>query len=1003
MAGVHLERAFEEAIEGHLLDNGWIKADPADYSVALGLDPTQLFAFISAAQSKEWSRLVDRRGNDADLTRQRFLERVSAELQSRGTIDVVRRGVVDMGVKIQLAIFRPAHGLTPEIQRLYTQNRLTVTRQLHFSAANPDLSIDTVLGLNGLPVMTAELKNQLTGQTTEDAIRQYRADRDPRELLLARRAIAHFAVDQDVVYLTTKLEGERTVFVPFNQGHAGGKGNAPNPVGYRTAYLWERVWQRDAWLELLSRFAQTIDIVDPKTKRRERVVVHPRYQQWDAVRLLVADVGAKGAGQRYLIQHSAGSGKSNTIAWTAHRFATLHDAQDRKVFDKVIVISDRINLDQQLQAVVHQFEQVVGAVRKIEHSSDELAKALIDPGVQIIVTTLQKFPFVVGKVADLGRKRFAVLIDEAHSSQTGESAKALKAVLGAGSEEAALLRAEQDDAREEAEADPDEAIIRAVAARGVQPNLTYVAFTATPKQRTLELFGTKDAEGKLRAFHLYSMRQAIEEGFILDPLQNYVTYKTYWKVAKKVADEDPIVDRARAAASIAKYVSLHPANFAQRAELIVEQVRRETLTRIGGRAKAMVVTRSRLHAVRMKQAIDRYISEKSYDVRAAVAFSGTVEADGLKYTEAGMNGFGIKQLPREFVAQEPDPERPGQARERFHILVVAEKYQTGYDEPLLHTMFVDKRLDGLKAVQTLSRLNRTAPGKADTFVLDFANEASEIQESYKPYYDATLTQPTDPNVLFNRKDDIEDFAVINAADIKGFARAFAKGGPGAHAKLHGYTDLARERFKALPIEQRDEFRSALHAYVRLYAFLGQIVPFAEVALEELYLYAKALLQRLPEDRVAALDLGEDVVLTHLRTELTGKHTLSLDQGQEELPGFRGEGRGKQHEPTKSPLSEVIQLLNERFGTALTSTDELYFQQIVDSMATDQQVAELARVNTLENFRLGFESSFEAKVIDRREANEAIFERLMDDQEFAGAVKRALAKIVYEKVNEPKRP
>ncbi|MDE3111726.1 MAG: type I restriction endonuclease subunit R [Chloroflexota bacterium] len=998
---VHKEIRFEEAIEAHLLANGWIKANPADYSVALGLDPVQLFGFINATQAKEWSRLVERRGGDAAQARQKFLERVVAELHSRGMIDVLRRGVMDTGVQIQLAIFRPAHGLTAEIQRLYAQNRLTVTRQLHFSEANPDLSLDTVLSLNGLPICTAELKNHFTNQTVEHAMRQYRQDRDPRELIFSDRTIAHFAVDQDVVYMTTRLEGESTEFVPFNQGHAGGKGNPPNPLGYRTGYLWEETWQRDNWLELLSRFVQTVEVIDKKTKHRDRHMIHPRYHQWNAVRKLVSHVDANGVGHRYLIQHSAGSGKSNTIAWAAHRFATMHDANDQKRFDRVIVISDRVNLDQQLQDTVHQFEQVVGAVRKIEHSSDELAHALTEPGVQIIVTTLQKFPFVIDKVAGLGKGRYAILIDEAHSSQTGESAKALKAVLGAGSEEAALLQAEQDDAKEEAEADPDEEIIRAIAARGVQPNLTYVAFTATPKQRTLELFGTKNADGKLEAFDLYSMRQAIEEGFILDPLTNYVTYKTYWKVAKRIAEQDPIVDRARAAASIAKYVSLHPANFAQRAELIVEQVRRETLTKIGGRAKAMVVTRSRLHAVRMKQAIDRYISEKGYDVRALVAFSGTVETDGLKYTEAGMNGFGIKQLPAEFVSQEPDPRRPGQLREKFHILVVAEKYQTGYDEPLLHTMFVDKKLDGLRAVQTLSRLNRPAPGKVDTFVLDFANEPDDIQEAYKPYYDVTLTQPTDPNVLYNRNDDVMDAGVIDRADVDEFVRVLTKGGANAHPKLVGLTERARERFKALSKDDRDEFRSALQAYCRLYTFLGQIVPFADKDLEKLYLYGKFLLTRLEREAAGALDLGKDVVLTHLRTELKGTHDLSLQKGQVELPGFRGEGRGKEHEPTRSPLSEIIQLLNERFGTALTSTDELYFQQIIESMAADENVAELARVNTLENFRIGFDSSFEAKVIDRREANEAIFERLMDNQEFADVVKRALAQIVYERVRDQK--
>lgn len=981
---VHKEVAFEEAIENELLAGGWERGRLQDYDALRALDTAQLVGFIQETQPKEWARVVALRGGSEQLAREQFLDRLVSELDAKGTFEVLRRGVADLGVTVKLAFFRPAHGLTPELERLYEANRLTVVRQLPYQPETHE-PLDLALFVNGIPVATCELKNPLTGQNVQHAMKQYREDRDPRATLLSRRAIVHFAVDPDEVQLTTRLAGKATRFIPFNRGHDGGAGNPPNPNGHRTSYLWEAVWERHAWLDLFARFIQ-FEPPDPKNRQARRGVIFPRYHQWDAVRKITAHTGESGPGQRYLIEHSAGSGKSNTIAWLGHRLASLHNEQDEKVFDKIVVISDRVTIDSQLQDTIYQFDHTPGVVEKIDQDSKQLAAALASQQAQVIVTTLQKFPFVVDKVADLPARRYAVIIDEAHSSQTGEAAHKLKIALGAGASDAQVLEAaEAEDRSTEEERDPDELVLRSVARRGRQANISYYAFTATPKHKTLVLFGTPGEDRKLHAFHLYPMRQAIEEGFILDVLRNYITYRTYFRLAQKVAQDDPELDRAKAAAAIAKYVTLHAENLDQKAEVIVEHFGRVTAAKIGGRAKAMVVTRSRLHAVRQKQAIDRYISAHGYGIKALVAFSGTIHDGGIDYTEHQMNGFAEDRLRDEF-------EKP-----EYRILVVAEKYQTGYDQPLLHTMYVDRRLKGLQAVQTLSRLNRTHPDKEDTFILDFANDTEEIQEAFKPYYDETITVPTDPNLLYNLRDAVWDFQVLVGAEIDAFVEALLRGGPGAHAKLYARTDAARERYLKLPKNEQTECRRRLEAFVRGYAFLSQVVPFADAELEKLYLFGKALIRRLPRDRVEALDLGDDVVLTHLRTELRETASLSLRVGEPELAGYSGEGRGKEHERLKAKLSEIIQVLNERFGTDFKADDELYFDQIREALVLDEELQTEARANTLENFRFGFERSFESKVIERRDANEEIFNRLMDDREFLAAVKELLVTEVYRRI------
>jgi len=985
-AGAHLEEALEATVEAHLLANGWHQGANTSYDRDLALDTDELFTFIGATQTDAWDRLIARHGGDQTTAQRKFKQRLSEELNRRGVIDVLRRGVTDLGVKVELAYFRPAHGLTPALEARYQANRCSVTRQLRYAPGH-DGELDVALFVNGLPVATVELKNQLTGQTVEHAKMQYREDRSPRDLLLSgKRAVAHFAVDPALVFMTTRLQGASTRFLPFNRGtDHGGAGNPASLTAHRTAYLWEEVWQRDNWLDLLHRFVH----VEPGTGQGTAgAVIFPRYHQWDAVRRLVADARSHGAGHSYLVQHSAGSGKSNTIAWAAHQLSNLHDAQDRKVFDKVVVVTDRVVLDRQLQDTIFQFDHKPGVVAKVDKSSAQLAAALTGGSAQVIVTTLQKFPVVLRQGGELKAGRFAVIVDEAHSSQTGEAAKDLKQVLGATAEQQ-LESAESQEAARGAGEDSVDELTTALAARGRQENLSFFAFTATPKARTLELFGTRGVEGTHGPFHLYSMKQAIEEGFILDVLQGYATYRSYWKVASAAA-EDPDVDKAKAAAQLARFVSLHPTNLAQKAEVIVEHFHTHTRRKIGGRAKAMVVTRSRLHAVRYKLAIDQYIYDKGYgDLHALVAFSGSVEDLGGPYTEPRMNaGISQSALPAAFAGDD------------YQVLIVAEKYQTGFDQPRLHTMYVDKKLEGVKAVQTLSRLNRIYPGKTDTFILDFANDAEQIQEAFEPFFEATIAEPTDPNLLYNAAARVDDLGVVDRDEAARFTAVFLGSAESANASLYGLLDPAIERYAALPDDDaREECRSALTAFVRLYAFLAQIVPFSDADLEQLYTYSRFLALRLPREHAAGLDLSDDVVLTHLRTELIGEHDLSLSEGGGIIPGFTGEGRGGQETQT-AKLSEIIDTLNERFGTEFTEADQVFVDQIEQTCVEDEALATQAVVNSPENFKLALDKVLEGVVIDRLDANHEFFGRMIDDPAFGTIVRDYLAHRVYGRLNEP---
>jgi len=701
---------------------------------------------------------------------------------------------------------------------------------------------------------------------------------------------------------------------------------------------------------------------------------------------MVADAKVSGAGKNYLIQHSAGSGKSNSIAWLSYRLASLHDDKDQRVFDSVIVVTDRKVLDNQLQDTIYQFEHKMGVVQKIDKNSKQLAEALTS-GTNIIITTLQKFPFVLEHIASLPARKYAVIVDEAHSSQGGEASKKMKEVLSAKTLEEAELedRIGEDDAEDE--------IRKSMMARGRQSNLSFFAFTATPKFKTLEVFGVKGADGKPRPFHTYSMKQAIEEGFILDVLRNYTTYKTFFRLSKKIAD-DPEVNKTKAAIAIARFLTLHPHNLSQKTEVMVEHFRQVVSKKINGQAKAMVVTPSRLHAVRYKQEFDRYIKEKKYhDIHTLVAFSGTVYADGLEYTEPNMTGYSEKELPKKFDT------------DAYQLLIVADKYQTGYDQPLLHTMYVDKKLSGVKAVQTLSRLNRTHDGKDDTFILDFANDEQDIRDSFQPYYEhTTVDETSDPDHLYDLKTKIESFKVIWETEIDNFCLIFYKKKEKLeardHAQLNAMIDPAVDRFRNLPSdEQKEDFKHAITSFLRLYSFLTQIMPFYDIKLEKLYTYSRFLVKKLPKDTTAPFQLGDDVSLEYYRLQKISEKSVVLeDEPEGYLTGIKDAGSGKSQEE-KAYLSEIIEVLNERFGTEFKEADRLFFHQIEEEMSANPKLHEQAQNNTIENFKFGFEDAFIASLIKRMDQNQEIFTKIMDDEEFSKVVKNLMLEKVYTRLRE----
>ena len=963
----------EEPPFGDFVPGGYHKRAPEDYDRELCLIPQDAYDFIVATQAKEWARYKTQHG---DAARRKLLERISSEVARSGTLVVLRQGVKDTGVHFKLAYFKPASGLNDQTSALYRANIFSVMRQLRFSHKSEE-SADLGIFLNGLPLFTAELKNPMTGQDVEDAKRQY-ASRDPRESLFAYgRVLAHFAVDPNWVYVTTRLAGEKTRFLPFNKGRDGGAGNPPVPPtrrGYPTSYLWEESWARDSVLDLVRQFIQEVEVEDERGRKTgEKFILFPRYQQLDCVRSLVSDARARGTGQKYLVQHSAGSGKSYTIAWLAHQLSTLHGRDDERVFDSIVVVTDRRQLDRQLQSAVRQFEQTLGVVENIDKTSRQL-KAALEDGKTIIVTTLQKFPVISKEIGELPGKRFALIVDEAHSSQSGESTKSLKEVLAPRSLEEAEV---QDAASRSAEDEIDDRALEAAAKRATSPNVSTFAFTATPKSKTFELFGRKLADGSYEPFHLYSMRQAIEEGFILDVLESYTTYTAYWKLLKKI-ETDPRYEKKKAEYLLKAFVDLSEHAINEKIRVMVEHFAARSQAEIGGRAKAMVVTRSRLHAVRYKRLMDKYLEKAGYPFKTLVAFSGKVEDGGKSYTEAGMNGFPEAQTAKAF-------EKP-----EYRFLIVANKFQTGFDQPLLHTMYVDKKLGGVGAVQTLSRLNRTCPGKAGTMVLDFTNEAEDIGRAFQPYYESTtLKEGTDPNLLYELEADLFRHPVFDTRDIEDFARLYFIEGA-ALDRLYATQAPALGRFKALERGDRDEFKGALNDYVRLYAFLAQVAPFADASLEKLYIYAQHLRRQIKDEKTELpLEIRQNIDMESFRLKRTGNEKIELRRGKGILNPKAAKDPKAQEPEELEALSRIIAELNERFGTDFGPEHIATIDRMMERLDGDAALAAASRVNTRENVRLTFDQKVEDAIQGIVDTNFDLYKRITDDPAFGEYVKSRL--------------
>ena len=1025
----HKERQFQIEIVQHLISNNWIEGDASSYDRELALYPDDLISYIKSTQPQAYEKMQKREGSKTDEV---LCKHVAKEMDKHGSLHNLRNDLKYIGSKFKLCQFKPElHN--SDTQAKYDANILRAVQEVTTKSGNE--RIDLVLFLNGIPIATLELKTDFT-QNVQDAVNQYKYERPAKgEALLEfkRRALVHFAVSNDEVYMTTKLAGAKTFFLPFNKGRTDGSaGNPPNPNGYATSYLWEEVLQRDSILNIIARYIH----LEVKTKEdhqakksKSETLIFPRYHQLDVVRKLLADTKSKGAGNHYLIQHSAGSGKSNSIAWLSHQLSSLHNDQEESIFSSVIVITDRTVLDNQLQETISSFEHKDGVVVGIsrdgsnESKSAQLADAL-ERGAKIIITTIQTFPFVleaIQKRTSLKNNSYAIIADEAHSSQTGSTAKQLREVLTA------------EQIEEGVELSAEDIITASIESRSASTNLSFYAFTATPKTKTLEMFGVLPKPGvapsetnKPQAFHLYTMKQAIQEGFILDVLQGYTTYKLFYKLEHANISHDEEVESKRAKVKIAKWLNIHPHNIAQKIEIICEHFRTTVAPLLGGQAKAMVVTSSRNAAVRYKLAFDKYIQEHGIEkMQAMVAFSGKIEDDieGTKkeYTETNMNpNLKGREMRKAFDSND------------YQVMLVANKFQTGFDQPKLCAMYVDKKLGGVDCVQTLSRLNRTYSGKDQTFILDFYNEAEDIKEAFEPYYNTTeIEDVTDPNIVYDMQHKLDESDIFTTVDVENYAKAFfnPKGTQAAmssavkpavdryknryklaleningvkvnlaeakknkdDAEIHNYEldlKVANEDKNALDIFKKD-----LISFLRMYEFLSQIVDYADEDLLKLSAFVKALIPNLKTyDPKDPIDISE-VQLSHYKLHKQPKQTIGLVGNEVELGAIGEVGSAVAKDPEKELLSAVLGHMNALFDGNLTDEDMInYANTIKDKVLENEKVVEQVTNNTKEQAMMGgFADAINSAVIDSLEVHQDLATQVLGKDR----IRDGFADIVYE--------
>ena len=997
------EKRFETDIEAALISpaGGYNKGDDT-YDPKLGLYVNSLIDFVKKTQPKEWARFEN--ANKVDTVR-KFCVAFNNACDMYGLVSVLRHGFKHRGIKFRVCYFKPESSLNQTAVALYAKNNAACYRQWYYSADSKK-SVDLVIALNGIPVFAFELKNQYTGQTVDNAKKQWMYDRDPREVCFQfnKRILGYFAVDHTEVWMTTKLAGKDTYFLPFNQGsngagRDGGAGNPPNPNGYPTAYLWEEVFQKDSMMDILQKFIHLQVIEEKKLMPdgtdkviRKKTLIFPRYHQLDVVRKMIAHVSANGAGHNYLIQHSAGSGKSNSIAWTAYRLASLHDKDNNPIFSSVVVVTDRTVLDAQLQETISGFDHTLGAVETIgeDKNSGHLRDAL-NAGVRIIVTTLQKFPVIYQEVDEARGRNYAVIVDEAHSSQTGSSAMKLKAALA--DTEDALREYAEIEGKAEEDIDPEDKLVREMITHGKHKNLSFFAFTATPKGTTLEMFGTEYPDGSFHPFHIYSMRQAIEEGFILDVLQNYMTYDTCFRIAKTIED-NPDVPSSRAAKVIRKFEELHPYNISQKAQIIVETFMETTRFKIGGRGKMMVITSSRLAAVRYFHECKRYIEEKGYkDVDLLVAFSGSVNDGGEEYTEPKLNvrkdgsHIGESQTKAEF-------------HENFNVLVVAEKYQTGFDEPLLHTMIVDKKLKGVKAVQTLSRLNRTCPGKTDTFVLDFINTQEDIQDAFQPFYQETMLESeVNTDLLYQVQHDLRGYGVYSDADIDAFAKeyfSYNKQDSKAMGRMTSVLKPVADRYNKLTADERYKFRRLCRNLKKWYSYISQVARMFDSDLHKEYVFVSYLLDLLPNETTEMINLEGKLQLEYYKLQKTFEGSIML----KEEPGVYtpASATGAMVPEGKEPLDEIIEKINEQYKGAFTDADKVLLTALKERLMGDTKLQSMARTSDPQIFAESiFPKAFGTAAQDSYLESQDTYTTLFEDKAKYDAIMHALGSVIYREM------
>ena len=1006
------EKRFEEDIQSFMLNNGgYIKGDMQNYDKEKALNLNLLIQFIKDTQPKAWERFDKQCNFDSE---KKFYKALNDEIEIHGLIHILRHGFTYRGIKFYIAYFKPESNLNTNLWELYNKNILTCTRQFYYSTENNN-SVDMVLSLNGIPIISLELKDQLTGQCVENAKNQYMYDRNPKELCFQfnKRILVHFALDLYEVYMTTKLDGKNTFFLPFNQGSNGagsdgGCGNPKNDNGYATSYLWERVLKKDSLLEILQKYIH-LQVDEEKSikngkevKKIKKKIIFPRYHQLDVVSKLVEDVRVNGSGKNYLIQHSAGSGKSNSIAWTSYRMANLHDENNKAIFSSVIVVTDRKVLDSQLQNTISGFDHTKGLVETIgENKTSKDLRDAINNGKKIIITTLQKFPVIYKEIENNKGRNFAVIVDEAHSSQTGNSALKLKSAL-ADTDEALKEYAEIEGRAESEILDDEDLLVQELLVHGRHKNLSFFAFTATPKEKTLEMFGVEHSDGSFRPFHVYSMRQAIEEGFILDVLKNYMTYKTCYRIAKNTPD-NPSVPLSKATKTVRRFESLHPHNLQQKTAIIIEQFREITKNKIGGRAKSMVVTASRLHAVRYYHEFKNYIEKKGYDdVDILVAFSGVVKDGDIEYTEPKLNtdkdgnSISEKQLPSKF-------------HEDFNVLIVAEKYQTGFDEPLLHTMFIDKKLSGIKAVQTLSRLNRTCPGKTDTFILDFVNTTEEIQAAFEPYYrETTLDEEINVNLIYQSKSALRDFRLYNDEDIEKFIKINFKKGKQNNTDLGKMTSLLKpivDRYNNLDDEKRYKFRKTIRNFNKWYSYIIQITRMFDKELHMEYSFTQYLSKLLPIDKSVDVDLEGKLKLEFYKLEQTFKGDITLNPSAEEttlsnIKTINNDGSDKEKDEL---LENIIKKINDRFEGLFTDGDKVIVESLYNKCVKEnKKLKKQAKNNDSEMFENNiFPKEFEKVAQECYMEQMKAFSKLFENKTFYKTVMENIAREAYKDLRTSK--